>query len=213
MKKLVAVNASPRTNWNTAQLIRAAAQGAEEAGAEVEVIDLYKIENYQGCRSCFACKGEKFYGQCIFKDGLKPVLDSIREADALVLGTPNYFGRPTAGFRALYERLIFQYLTYRTAQPSCNERPIPVLFIMTSNLDAEGYDNYGYTPMIEEYESTLEQFIGPVTTYICGNTLQVNDYSRYDWDYFDIPGKIKRHEEVFPSELEEVKAIGAKLIG
>ena len=34
MKKVVAVNASPRVKWNTAQLVRAAAQGAEEAGAD-----------------------------------------------------------------------------------------------------------------------------------------------------------------------------------
>ena len=212
MKKLVAVNASPRAKWNTAQLIRAAAQGAEEAGAEVEVIDLYKIDSYQGCRSCFACFSDKFYGKCVFKDGLAPVLESLRNADAIVLGTPNYFGRPTAGFRALLERLCFQYLTYRNEQQSCNEHRVPVLFIMTSNLPADGYDRFGYTPMIKEQEGLLETFIGPVTTYICGNTLQTDHYERYDWNYFDIEDKKRRHVEVFPSELEEVKAIGAKLV-
>ena len=33
--KAIILNASPRKNWNTAQLLKAAQQGAEEAGAAV----------------------------------------------------------------------------------------------------------------------------------------------------------------------------------
>ena len=40
MKKIVAINCSPRATWNTATLVREAAKGAEEQGAEVEIIDL-----------------------------------------------------------------------------------------------------------------------------------------------------------------------------
>ena len=46
MKKIVAVNCSPRTAWNTATLVRDAAKGAEEHGAKIEVIDLYKLEKF-----------------------------------------------------------------------------------------------------------------------------------------------------------------------
>ena len=46
MKKIIAINCSPRTVWNTASLVREAAKGAEEAGAEVKVIDLYKLEKF-----------------------------------------------------------------------------------------------------------------------------------------------------------------------
>lgn len=38
--KTIILNASPRKNWNTAQLLKSAAKGAESAGAEVEYIDL-----------------------------------------------------------------------------------------------------------------------------------------------------------------------------
>lgn len=211
MKKIVAINASPRPQWNTAQLIRSAADGLAADGAEVEVIDLYKLEPFMGCRSCFACKMERNYGVCIFNDGLKDVLAKIRAADGLILGTPNYFGRPSAGFRALFERLCFQYLTYRTDRASCNERPIPVLFIMTSNAPAEMYDQLGYSAMVAENTGPLEAFIGPVTTFISGNTLQVSNYDRFDWTYFDIPGKIERHEKVFPQELEQVRTLAREL--
>ena len=46
MKKIVAGNCSPRTAWNTATLVRDAAKGAEEHGAQIEVIDLYKLEKF-----------------------------------------------------------------------------------------------------------------------------------------------------------------------
>ena len=37
--KTIILNASPRKNWNTAQLLKSAAKGAESAGAEVEYIN------------------------------------------------------------------------------------------------------------------------------------------------------------------------------
>ena len=100
MKKIVAINCSPRTAWNTATLVREAAKGAEEQGAEVTVIDLHKLEKFTGCSSCFGCKLPQSLGKCICKDGLAPVLEEIRNADGLVIGSPNYLGDVTAGFRA-----------------------------------------------------------------------------------------------------------------
>ena len=43
MKKIVVINASPRKEWNTGSLVREAARGAEESGAEVKIYDLYKL--------------------------------------------------------------------------------------------------------------------------------------------------------------------------
>ena len=43
MKKILLLNASPRKNWNTAQILKSAMRGAQTAGAEVEYIDLYDL--------------------------------------------------------------------------------------------------------------------------------------------------------------------------
>ena len=211
MSKVIAINASPRTTWNTAQLVRAAAEGAAEAGAEVEVIDLYKLDPFMGCRSCFACMTEKNYGKCVYPDGLADTLAKLREADGIILGSPNYFSRPTAGFRALYERLCFQYLTYQPDHVSCNERQVPVLFIMTSNCAEEAYDAMGYTAMMAEYTGTLERFIGPVTTFVAGDTLQTDHYEKFNWTLFNIESKQQRHEEVFPQKLADVRELARTL--
>ena len=53
MKHIIAINPSPRTGWNTGILVCEAARGAEAEGAEIEVIDLYKLEKFTGCISCF----------------------------------------------------------------------------------------------------------------------------------------------------------------
>ena len=76
MKKIVAINASPRAMWNTGTLVREAAKGAESEGAEVKVFDLYKLEKFTGCISCFGCKLPEHLGTCICKDGLN-VLDDV----------------------------------------------------------------------------------------------------------------------------------------
>ena len=155
-KRIVAVNAGPRTGWNTDTLISRASEGAESAGAAVERFDLYRLERYTGCVSCFGCKKEKFRGHCAVRDGLTPVLDAIRESDGLIVGSPNYLGELTASFRALYERLVFQSLTYNLENPCCAERPVPVLLIMTSNAP-----DTAYSALLDNYRRTLSRFVGP----------------------------------------------------
>ncbi len=212
MKKIVAVNCSPRTDWNTATLVREAARGAEEQGAEIEVIDLYKLEKFTGCVSCFGCKLPDKLGKCICKDGLAPVLEAIRNADGLIIGSPNYLGDVTAGFRALYERLIFQSLTYKTEVRSYNEKQIPVLMIMTSNAAEAFYPQIGYDEMLKRYQGTLGTFVGPTRILISSDTLQVKDYSRYNWTMFNPEHKKQRHETVFPEDQKKAFALGAEMV-
>ena len=89
-------NASPRKGWNTAKMLEAAKVGAEEAGAETELVNLYDI-SFPGCKSCFACKlkNAKTDGVCAIRDDLRPVLVRARKADVIVLGSPIYFSYPT----------------------------------------------------------------------------------------------------------------------
>ena len=207
-RRIIAVNAGPRKGWNTDTLITEAAKGAEAAGAAVERFDLFRLEKYTGCISCFGCKKEKYKGQCVCRDGLTPVLDAIRESDGLIIGSPNYLSNMTASFRALYERLIFQNLTYNAETPCCNARPIPVLLIMTSNAP-----DTAYTGLLETYRQSLNRFVGPARVLVSGDTLQLKDYSKTDWpwSYFDPEAKKARHETVFPEEMKKAFELGKAL--
>ena len=195
--------------YHTDTLINEAARGAEDAGATVEYFDLFKLDKYTGCVSCFGCKKEKNKGRCIRRDGLTPVLDAIREADGLIIGSPNYLSNLTASFRALYERLIFQNLTYNMETPCCNVHPIPVLLIMTSNAP-----DTMYTGLIESYQQTMNGFVGPTKVLISGDTLQLKDYSKTDWPWtlFDAEAKQERHDCVFPEEMKKAYEMGKALV-
>ncbi len=209
-KRIIAVNAGPRKGWNTDTLIDEAVKGAESTGAEVVKYDLYRLEKFTGCISCFGCKREKNKGRCICRDGLTPVLDDIRSSDGLIIGSPNYLGDCTAVFRALYERLVFQNLTYNRDTPCCNSNPIPVLLIMTSN----GPASYS-RDLLDNYRQVLSRFVGPAEVFACGDTLQVRDYSKLDWEWsiFDPEAKKQRHETVFPEECRDVFRRSAALFG
>lgn len=207
-KRIVVVNAGPRIGWNTDALLSEAAKGAESVGAVIERFDLFRLEKYTGCISCFGCKREKNKGRCICHDGLTPVLDAIRSADGLIIGSPNYLSEMTASFRALYERLIFQNLTYNLEQPCCNERAVPVLLIMTSNAP-----DTAYSGLLRNYQRTLNGFVGPTEVLVSGNTLQIKDYGKTDWKWtmFDPEEKTIRHETVFPEERKKAFNKGVEL--
>ena len=207
-KKIIAVNAGPRIGWNTETLISEASKGAEAAGAAVERFDLSRLERYTGCISCFGCKKEKFKGHCVCRDALTPILDAIRGSDGLIIGSPIYLSELTASFRALYERLVFQNLTYNLETPCCNERPIPVLLIMTSNAP-----DTNYLGLARNYQQILSSFVGPTEILVSGNTLQLRDYSKTDWPWsrFDPEAKKLRHETVFPQECKKAYDMGMAL--
>ena len=208
-KKIVVVNAGPRKGWNTDTLISEAAKGAESAGAELLRFDLFRLEKYTGCISCFGCKREQFKGHCVCRDGLTPVLDAIREADGLIIGSPNYLSNMTASFRALYERLIFQNLTYNRETPCCTQRRVPVLLIMTSNAPDTAYQD-----LINGYQQSLNGFVGPTEVLVSGETLQIADYEKLDWEWsmFDPEKKKERHEAVFPEECRKAFEMGKELV-
>ena len=211
MKKIVAINAGPRKGWNTDLMVKEAAKGAEEAGAEIVSFDLYRLPKFTGCVSCFGCKLEDTYGKCIVKDGLAPVLEEIRTADGVIIGTPNYLGDVTAVCRSLYERLIFQRLTYNKEEFCYNQHRVPVLFIMTSNAGEAMYKEGAYKEMLARYEGNFNTFVGPTKILVAGNTLQVDDYSKYKWTMFDPEAKKKSREENFPSDLAKAYRLGKEL--
>lgn len=147
-------------------------------------------------------------GKCIYKDGLADVLEKMRNADGIILGSPVYLGDISAGLRSLYERLIFQYISYKLEPGSYNERRIPVLFILTSNVAAE-YDE----ELVKRYKAALDTFIGPTKTFVSGNTLQVGNYEKYNWTLFNPEEKKERREKIFPQERKAVFELSASVFG
>lgn len=207
--KTVVINASPRRKWNTAQIMKEAAKGAESVGAEVEYVDLYALDLH-GCMSCLICKKEDSERcKCYWKDDLSPLIEKILDADTLLIGSPIYFNEPTSHYRALMERLIFCVLSYE-GFGSYYEGKVNVGLFFTMNAPEDFYET-----MMEEYlKSSSEVFKmlnGEVEIYPVFNTLQVNDYSKYAMGAFDEESKKLNHEKQFPIDLDSAFKIGAEL--
>jgi multimeric flavodoxin WrbA len=214
--KAIAVNGSPRKKWNTATLLDKALEGAASMGAETELIHLYDL-NYKGCISCFSCKLKegKSYGHCAVKDDLKPVLEKIEEeADALILGSPIYFGMVTGMMRAFMERLLFQYLVYDSQYSSLFSRTIASGFIYTMNVTAEGMKQRGYEQCMQNTELAVNRMLrgtAPQTLYV-NDTLQFKDYSKYVTTAFSAEAKAKRRQEEFPKDCQKAFELGRRLL-
>ena len=91
--KIAILNGSPRKE-NTAAMIEAFREGAEEAGHEVEVLHVGKMK-INGCLACEYChtKGE---GKCIQKDDLEKIMPAYLESDMVVFASPIYYFSLTA---------------------------------------------------------------------------------------------------------------------
>ena len=83
-----------------------------------------------------------------------------------------------------------------------------MLLIMTSNAPDDSY-----RPLLDNYRQTLSGFVGPTNVFVSGETLQLKDYSKTDWEWtmFDPEARKKRHETVFPEECKRAYEMGAEL--
>jgi multimeric flavodoxin WrbA len=101
MKKVVAFIGSPRKNGNTATLTKEVIRGAQDAGAETTIYNLYDM-NIKPCQGCLACRKT---GRCVMQDDFQGMFKQIIDADVVVFGTPVYLWQVTAQMKLLWDRL------------------------------------------------------------------------------------------------------------
>ena len=100
-KKILIVSASPRMNSNSEALALSFAEGARDAGHEVEFVSLRgKTVNF--CRGCFVCQ-EKL--RCVIRDDADEICRKALDADVLVFATPIYYYEMSGQLKTLLDRL------------------------------------------------------------------------------------------------------------
>jgi multimeric flavodoxin WrbA len=211
---IYAINGSPRKQWNTAQILRKVLEGAAAQGAATTLIHLYDLD-FKGCTSCFGCKlkGGESYGKCAMRDGLTPVLEELAGADALVLGSPIYFGTVTGEMRSFMERLLFPYFVYDHPPQSLFGRTIPTAFIYTMNVSAEVMQDYQYPVHFKVNQNYLARIFGAAETLCACETLQFEDYDRVVFNYFDPAERREKYQKTFPEQCRQAFELGIRLAG
>jgi multimeric flavodoxin WrbA len=211
--KIIGINGSPRKSWNTATLVIKALEGAAAQGAATELVHLYDLD-FQGCRSCFACKtkGGKSFGVCGMNDGLSPVLKKIADADALVIGSPIYLGSVTGETRSFLERLVFPYLTYTVPIGTLSPRKIATAFMYTMNSPEERSKTLGYEYVFKNHEHYLRTIFGSCESLCCFDTYQFDDYSKVLMETYDPVKKAARRKDAFPQDCRNAYELGTRLV-
>ena len=100
--KIIAINGSPRTiRSTTRRLAQFVLDGAAEAGAETEMIDLCDLR----VTPCTACEGCSFNGICVFDDDIPVLVERMKEADGIVFASPVYINNVSGQMKIFFDRL------------------------------------------------------------------------------------------------------------
>jgi multimeric flavodoxin WrbA len=99
---VLGISGSPRAGGATSRLVRSALLGAEEvAGTRTVFVSLAGL-TISGCDRCADCITA---GTCLIDDDMRPLYPLLLEADAIILGSPVYWGSPSALCKAFMERV------------------------------------------------------------------------------------------------------------
>jgi len=98
--RVLGLTCSGRKGGNTEILVREALSAAAEAGAQTEIV-LVAEKSIAPCDGCFSCQKS---GICVIKDDMQPLYQKMQEADAIVFGSPVYFGTVSAQAKKVMDR-------------------------------------------------------------------------------------------------------------
>jgi multimeric flavodoxin WrbA len=103
--KILAFNGSPNMEQGaTAGFMDYFLEGAKNAGGEVQVIYVHKLD-IEPCTGCFNCWiGTP--GECIHDDDMGAIYDQVRDTETIVLGTPVYVDGMTGIMKTMLDRMI-----------------------------------------------------------------------------------------------------------
>jgi multimeric flavodoxin WrbA len=100
--KIIAIHGSPRTiRSTTRKLAGFVLEGAGEAGAETEMIDLADCHVIP-CTACDACS---LNGICVNDDDVPALLIRMQEADGIIFGSPVYIDNISGQMKIFFDRL------------------------------------------------------------------------------------------------------------
>ena len=106
MAKVLLINGSPRKDGNTHVALNEIAKTLNEQNIDTEIAWI-GTKPVRGCIACSQCK-QQGNGKCVFSDDIcNEIIDKMNSADALVIGSPVYYGQPTGQLLSLIQRAFY----------------------------------------------------------------------------------------------------------
>ena len=117
--KALLINGSPRENGNTARALKEVAATLNREGIETEIVWIGR-NPVRGCVGCCACRTKQL-GRCIFDDDIaNRIVEKLPSADAIVLGSPTYYGQPAGQLLAVWQRVCFSGSAHIAGKPAAS---------------------------------------------------------------------------------------------
>ncbi len=107
---------SPRKQGNTASLLAVVMDELRKKGHEVAYFDVYESD-IAGCRACLGCQKDVDHICCVIDDDMQPILQSVAEADVVVVAAPVYIWSAPAPVKAVLDRLVYAGCKYYGGDP------------------------------------------------------------------------------------------------
>ncbi len=105
--KVLAINGSHRKGKNTAKMLKLVLAELEKAGAQTELIEAADL-NIKYCMACNRCLRVT---ECsIQDDDMTMLANKMIASNAIVIGSPVYFGNVTARMKALMDRTRWMHM-------------------------------------------------------------------------------------------------------
>lgn len=115
--KVLLVNGSPRPDGNTFCALSEIETQLRKLGVETELLQIGQ-KPVRMCINCGACHQSGKPG-CVFDDDLcNTIVKKMVESDAIVVGTPVYYGQPNGGILSLMQRVFFSSSAYLQNKPA-----------------------------------------------------------------------------------------------
>ena len=203
--KAIVINAGPKRKDSNAQLAKSAMKGADSAGADVEYVDLYKLD-LSGCRNCSICKNDDKVGKCYWKDDVSPLIERILDSDCLIIATPIFFTEPTSHYRALIERLIYCIVSFKTGNTFKGKINVGLIYSMEYSVK---YFEESVRPHLKQSEGLLEMFNGEVL--FSSSRVITNWEYKQSLENEELKNKLKLKENQFSLDLEKAFNMGVEL--
>lgn len=98
------INGSPHLKGCTYTALRTVADQLEKNGLDTHILQM----GGKAVRGCIACRKCVDTGHCVFTDDpVNEAVDRLREADALVVGSPVYYAGPNGSICAFLDRMFY----------------------------------------------------------------------------------------------------------
>jgi len=146
--KVLAVLGSARRKGNTETLMNEAIKAiGDRAKVTLRVVEEMTVHGCQGCKGCRIPGADG----CIFMDDMQTLYTEMKEADALILGSPVYYGEVTGQMKCFMDRWYALRDGERRLRMASGKK---VLFILTQG-----------APTNDRYHAALDRLTKVLTSY------------------------------------------------